>query len=381
MAAKGQHLRRIGCRAAALRCGAPAARADDRAGARAVPARAAVDGRSFFGLVFGRSRADYAPVERAGRFLARAARPARSMMRRRHHRPGARRFDGGLARLRARRCAWRFARARRRAQAPYRIRAGPLRHPQRDAGLGAGGARGDRGGEAEVHRHDGRLERPPGDPRAPAAGRRPGVAGRSPAPPLAHRRQARARRPATPPRCDDPRPSSHRALRPTAARPPGLPHLRIPHRGLGGALCQAHRRHDRRAQAAPACRCSGSACRRSAGRNRRARCSISTICIRSRAEKAGAIYIDVWDGFVDESGRFVVQGPDFEGQIRRLRVSDGVHFTKAGARKLAHYRRARNPPRGHARLGPIALPTTEPQPPAAGAPGRARPRRGRWPAR
>jgi len=58
---------------------------------------------------------------------------------------------------------------------------------------------------------------------------------------------------------------------------------------------------------------------------------------RSRAEKAGVSYIDVWDGFVDESGRFAVQGPDFEGQIRRLRVSDGVHFTKAGARKLAHY--------------------------------------------
>ncbi len=58
---------------------------------------------------------------------------------------------------------------------------------------------------------------------------------------------------------------------------------------------------------------------------------------RTRAEKAGVTYIDVWDGFVDESGRFAVQGPDFEGQIRRLRVSDGVHFTKSGARKLAHY--------------------------------------------
>jgi hypothetical protein len=58
---------------------------------------------------------------------------------------------------------------------------------------------------------------------------------------------------------------------------------------------------------------------------------------RTRVEKAGAAYIDIWDGFVDESGRFAVQGPDFEGQIRRLRVSDGVHFTKSGARKLAHY--------------------------------------------
>ena len=58
---------------------------------------------------------------------------------------------------------------------------------------------------------------------------------------------------------------------------------------------------------------------------------------RTRTEKVGVSYIDVWDGFVDEGGRFAVQGPDFEGQIRRLRVSDGVHFTKAGARNLAHY--------------------------------------------
>ena len=29
--------------------------------------------------------------------------------------------------------------------------------------------------------------------------------------------------------------------------------------------------------------------------------------------------------------------PDFEGQICRLRSSDGVHFTKYGAEKLAHY--------------------------------------------
>jgi len=58
---------------------------------------------------------------------------------------------------------------------------------------------------------------------------------------------------------------------------------------------------------------------------------------RDRAGKAGIIYVDIWDGFVDESGGYVNQGPDFEGQIRRLRAGDGVHFTKAGARKLAHY--------------------------------------------
>jgi uncharacterized protein len=58
---------------------------------------------------------------------------------------------------------------------------------------------------------------------------------------------------------------------------------------------------------------------------------------RARAEKAGIVYVDIWDGFVDDQGRYAVQGPDFEGQTRRLRTYDGVNFTRAGALKLAHY--------------------------------------------
>jgi hypothetical protein len=83
---------------------------------------------------------------------------------------------------------------------------------------------------------------------------------------------------------------------------------------------------------------------------------------RARAEKAGIVYVDVWDGFVDEGGRFILQGPDFEGQTRRLRTSDGVHFTKAGARKLAHY--VEREIQRLAARGPIAvaLPSSEPQP-------------------
>ena len=58
---------------------------------------------------------------------------------------------------------------------------------------------------------------------------------------------------------------------------------------------------------------------------------------RARAERAGVVYIDVWDGFVDEAGKYSNYGPDYEGQTRRLRSSDGVFFTKYGALKLAHY--------------------------------------------
>ena len=93
---------------------------------------------------------------------------------------------------------------------------------------------------------------------------------------------------------------------------------------------------------------------------------------RARAEKAGITYVDIWDGFVDETGRYAVQGPDFEGQIRRLRTGDGVHFTKAGAVKLAHYvehdlRRVLS-----SHVVPVALPGPEEQAPKGSAVG-ARP--------
>src|SRR5260370_29731519 len=58
---------------------------------------------------------------------------------------------------------------------------------------------------------------------------------------------------------------------------------------------------------------------------------------RSPAEKAGIIYVDIWDGFVDEGGRYSAQAPDYEGQIPRLRSGDAVYFTKFGAGKPAHY--------------------------------------------
>jgi hypothetical protein len=77
---------------------------------------------------------------------------------------------------------------------------------------------------------------------------------------------------------------------------------------------------------------------------------------RSRAEKAGIVYVDIWDGFVDEAGRYSPQGPDYEGQIRRLRSGDGVYFTKFGARKVAHYVE-REIQRSIANRGmPVALP-------------------------
>jgi uncharacterized protein len=95
---------------------------------------------------------------------------------------------------------------------------------------------------------------------------------------------------------------------------------------------------------------------------------------REAAGKAGITYVDVWDGFVDEAGRFLQQGPDFEGQIRRLRSYDGVYFTKPGARKLAHYVEREITRLLASRSAPITLPSEPATPDANAQPGQPAPR-------
>jgi len=95
---------------------------------------------------------------------------------------------------------------------------------------------------------------------------------------------------------------------------------------------------------------------------------------REGAAKAGITYVDVWDGFVDEAGRFLQKGPDFEGQIRQLRSGDGVYFTKPGARKLAHYVEREITRLLAGRSGPIALPSEPATPDTNAEPGKPAPR-------
>ena len=91
---------------------------------------------------------------------------------------------------------------------------------------------------------------------------------------------------------------------------------------------------------------------------------------RSQAEKAGIVYVDVWDGFVDEDGQFSPQGPDHLGQTRRLRTSDGVYFTKFGARKLALYVEREIERSLSSQRVPVALPGL-PEPEHPGRKGKA----------
>ncbi len=88
---------------------------------------------------------------------------------------------------------------------------------------------------------------------------------------------------------------------------------------------------------------------------------------RERAERAGIIYVDIWDGFVDEDGDYAMQGPDFEGQIRRLRTADGVYFTKAGAVKLASYVDRELKRVMPSYVAPVALPGPETTPKSGSA--------------
>jgi len=59
--------------------------------------------------------------------------------------------------------------------------------------------------------------------------------------------------------------------------------------------------------------------------------------VRSRVMRADGIFVDIWQGFVDDENRYSANGPTLEGQIGRLRAGDGIHFTPPGARKAAHF--------------------------------------------
>ena len=59
--------------------------------------------------------------------------------------------------------------------------------------------------------------------------------------------------------------------------------------------------------------------------------------LRERVYLNGLRYIDTYAGFLGEGGGFDAWGPDLTGKIVRLRDGEGVYFTVAGNRKLAHF--------------------------------------------
>jgi hypothetical protein len=59
--------------------------------------------------------------------------------------------------------------------------------------------------------------------------------------------------------------------------------------------------------------------------------------VREKAYLNGVKYIDITAHFADEAGNYTAYGPDLAGKQRLVRTGDGVLFTVAGYRKLAHF--------------------------------------------
>lgn len=57
----------------------------------------------------------------------------------------------------------------------------------------------------------------------------------------------------------------------------------------------------------------------------------------SAVTSIGGSYVDIWNGFADENGKFVTLGADLNGQNVRLRAKDGINITRAGKRKIAFF--------------------------------------------
>lgn len=51
----------------------------------------------------------------------------------------------------------------------------------------------------------------------------------------------------------------------------------------------------------------------------------------------GAEYLDIYERFLGEDGKYSSHGPDVNGQNARMRKDDGIHFSTAGSDKLAFY--------------------------------------------
>jgi len=58
---------------------------------------------------------------------------------------------------------------------------------------------------------------------------------------------------------------------------------------------------------------------------------------RLAAFSGGAEFLDIYEKFATEEGGYTARGPDLNGNQVRMRKDDGIHFSTAGADKLAFY--------------------------------------------
>lgn len=58
---------------------------------------------------------------------------------------------------------------------------------------------------------------------------------------------------------------------------------------------------------------------------------------RLAAFGGGAEFLDIYERFADEDGKYAARGPDINGNLIRQRKDDGIHFSTQGADKLAYF--------------------------------------------
>jgi len=58
---------------------------------------------------------------------------------------------------------------------------------------------------------------------------------------------------------------------------------------------------------------------------------------RQGSFSGGAEYLDIYERFLGEDGKYSSHGPDVNGQNALMRKDDGIHFSSAGSDKLAFY--------------------------------------------
>ncbi len=58
---------------------------------------------------------------------------------------------------------------------------------------------------------------------------------------------------------------------------------------------------------------------------------------KAQVEPADAIFVDIWEAFLSEAGKYTSYGADVDGTRRRLRTEDGLYFNWWGYRKVAFF--------------------------------------------
>ncbi len=76
------------------------------------------------------------------------------------------------------------------------------------------------------------------------------------------------------------------------------------------------------------------------------------------AFSGGAEFLDIYERFLGEDGRYSSQGPDVNGQNARMRKDDGIHLATAGSDKVAFY--LSQPIRNFYRGGAVTIAVADP---------------------